>query len=161
METPSSIRAELSAISATDWSATPVSVQRLLLSLIERVEEQSRQIAALQAENAELREQVSRNSGNSSQPPSTDQGFKVSRKGKSGGSRGGQPGHPGHQRLMFDVGDCAEVIEHYPVQCAVCGTVLRGDDPAPYRHQVVELPPLLPSVVEHRFHALVCPACEA
>jgi transposase len=161
MEAPSSIRAELNAISATDWSSTPVSVQRLLLSLIERVEEQSRQIAALQAENAELREQVSRNSENSSQPPSTDKGFKVSRTGKSGGSRGGQLGHPGHERLMFEVGDCAEVIEHYPVQCAVCGAALRGDDPAPYRHQVVELPPLLPEVVEHRFHALVCPACEA
>jgi hypothetical protein len=59
METPSSIRAVLNAISATDWSATPVSVQRLLLSLIERVEEQSRQIAALQAENAELRVKMS------------------------------------------------------------------------------------------------------
>jgi transposase len=175
METPSSIRAELNAISATDWSATPVSVQRLLLSLIERVEEQSRQIAILQAENAELRagmallraenaelrEQVSRNSGNSSQPPSTDKGFKVSRKGKSGGRRGGQVGHPGHERLMFELDDCAEVIEHYPEQCAVCGKALRGEDPSPYRHQVVELPPLLPEVVEHRFHALVCPACEA
>jgi transposase len=174
METPSSIRAELNAISATDWSATPMSVQRLLLSLIERVEEQGRQIAALQVENAELRagmalltaenaslrEQLSRNSANSSQPPSTDKGFKVSRKGKSGGHRGGQMGHPGHARLMFDVGDCAEVIEHYPVQCSVCGAGLRGDDPAPYRHQVVELPPLLPEVVEHRFHAIVCPACE-
>jgi transposase len=175
METPSSIRAELNAISATDWSTTPVSVQRLLLSLIERVEEQSRQIATLQAENAELRagmallsaenaelrEQVSRNSGNSSQPPSTDKGFKVSRKGKSGGRRGGQVGHPGHERLMFELDDCAEVIEHYPSQCAVCGTALSGADPAPYRHQVVELPPLLPEVLEHRFHALVCPACEA
>jgi transposase len=175
MEAPTSIRAELNAISATDWSSTPVSVQRLLLSLIERVEEQSRQITTLQAENtellagmallraenAELREQVSRNSGNSSQPPSTDKGFKVSRKGKSGGRHGGQVGHAGHERLMFELDDCAEVIEHYPAQCAVCGTALSGEDPAPYRHQVVELPPLLPAVVEHRFHALVCPACEA
>lgn len=165
----------MNAISATDWSATPVSVQRLLLSLIERVEEQSRQIAILQAENAELlagmallraenaelREQLSRNSGNSSQPPSTDKGFKVSRKSKSGGRRGGQVGHPGHERLMFELDDCAEVIEHYPSQCAVCGMALSGEDPAPYRHQVLELPPLLPEVVEHRFHALVCPRCEA
>jgi transposase len=168
MEMGTSIRAELSAISATDWSATPVSVQTLLLRLIEGLEQQAMQIVALQAEivslkveNAELREQVSRNSGNSSQPPSTDKGFKVSRKGKSGGRRGGQVGHPGHERLMFELDDCAEVVEHYPEQCAVCGTALSGADPAPYRHQVVELPPLLPEVVEHRFHALVCPACEA
>jgi transposase len=168
MEQPSSIRAELSAISATDWAATPVSVQTLLLRLIERMEQQAEQIVALQAEivllkaeNATLREQVSRNSGNSSQPPSTDKGFKVSRKGKSGGNRGGQLGHPGHERLMYEVTDCVEVIEHYPERCAVCGTGLSGADPAPYRHQVVELPPLLPEVVEHRFHALVCPSCEA
>jgi transposase len=168
METGTSIRAELSAISATEWSATPVSVQTLLLRLIEGLEQQAMQIVTLQAEivslkveNAELREQVSRNSGNSSQPPSTDKGFKVSRQGKSGGRRGGQMGHPGHERLMFELDDCAEVIEHYPEQCAVCGTALGGTDPAPYRHQVVELPPLLPEVVEHRFHGLVCPACEA
>jgi transposase len=168
METGTSIRAELSAISATEWSATPVSVQTLLLRLIEGLEQQAMQIVALQAEivslkveNAELREQVSRNSGNSSQPPSTDKGFKVSRPGKSGGRRGGQVGHSGHARLMFELDDCAEVIEHYPEQCAVCGTALGGTDPAPYRHQVVELPPLLPEVVEHRFHGLVCPACEA
>lgn len=165
---PSSIRAELSAISATDWAATPVSVQQLLLRLIERMEEQAAQIVRLQAEiallkaeNAALREQVSRNSGNSSQPPSTDKGYQVRRKGKSGVRRGGQPGHPGHARLMYAIEDCLEVIEHYPEHCGVCGTALSGDDPAPYRHQVVEVPPLLPEVVEHRFHALVCPACEA
>jgi transposase len=168
METGTSIRAELSAISASDWAATPVNVQTLLLRLIERMEAQASQIEALQAEivllkaeNATLREQVSRNSGNSSQPPSTDKGFKVSRKGKSGGSRGGQAGHPGHERLLYETADCLEVIEHYPERCPVCGMGLRGADPAPYRHQVVELPPLLPEVVEHRFHALVCPACEA
>jgi hypothetical protein len=38
---------------------------------------------------------------------------------------------------------------------------LSGSDPSPYRHQIVELPPLLPEVVEHRFHALVCPGCES
>lgn len=77
------------------------------------------------------------------------------------GVAGGQVGHPVHERLMFELDDCAEVIEHYPSQCAVCGTALGGADPAPYRHQVVELLPLLPNVLEHRFHALVCPHCEA
>jgi transposase len=168
METASPIRAELNGISATDWSSTPVSVQQLLLRLIERMEQQAVSIAALEgelvllkAENATLREQVSRHSGNSSQPPSSDKGFKVSRKAKGGGRRGGQPGHVGHERLLYEVEDCAEVIEHYPSRCEVCGGELSGRDPSPYRHQVVELPPLLPSVVEHRFHALVCPACEA
>jgi transposase len=85
----------------------------------------------------------------------------VNRKVKGGGSRGGQVGHHGHEQLRFEVADCLEVVEHYPAVCGVCGAGLSGEDPAPYRHQVVELPPLLPEVVEHRFHALVCPACEA
>lgn len=168
MEQSSLMSTELSALSDADWAATPVSVKTLLLQLLERLEQQSVQIEQLQAElvslkaeNAILREQVSRNSGNSSQPPSSDKGFKVSRKRKSGGRRGGQFGHDGHERLMFAPEDCVEVIEHYPRQCSVCGTALSGTDPSPYRHQVIELPPLLPEVVEHRFHELVCPHCES
>jgi transposase len=168
METPISLRAELNAISATDWSATPMSVRDLLTRLIGQLEQQAEQIAALQSEtvalkteNATLREQVGLNSGNSSQSPSTDKGFKVSRKGKSGGSRGGQAGHAGHERFLYEVEDCASVQDHHPEQCGVCGCELSGDDPLPYRHQVVELPPVLPTVVEHRFHQLVCPECEA
>jgi transposase len=179
MAEATSIRAELSTISESDWAATPASVRGLLLRLIERMEEQSQQIvalqtenqllreqvAALQAENASLREQIQRNSGNSSQPPSQDQakGFKQNhRPGKKvGRNRGGQPGHPGHERHLYDECDCVRVIDHYPARCARCGAPLHGSDPAPYRHQVVEIPPLLPEVVEHRFHELCCPDCES
>jgi len=28
-----------------------------------------------------------------------------------------------------------------------------------YRHQIVEIPPIVPQVAEHRFHQLVCPDC--
>lgn len=167
METPTSLRAELNAISAGDWSATPVSVRDLLTRVLVQMAEQSAQLATLESEistlkteNASLGEQVGLNSGNSSQSPSTDKGFKVSRKGKSGGRRGGQAGHSGHERFLYEVADCASVQHHHPEQCGVCGCVLSGDDPSPYRHQVVELPPVLPVVVEHRFHQLVCPECE-
>ena len=157
MEIGPSIQTELQAISATDWEATPAIVRQLLQRLIDRIEQQSEQISALQAENARLQEQVGRNSANSSQPPSEDKGFKVSRKGKSGRSRGAQPGHAGHERFLYAVEDCLEVHDHYPERCDACGALLCGHDPSPYRHQIVELPPLLPEVVEHRFHALVCP----
>jgi hypothetical protein len=57
----------------SDWAATPVSVQDVVLRLTERMEQKAEQIVALRAEivllktgNATLREQVSRNSGNSS-----------------------------------------------------------------------------------------------
>jgi transposase len=177
MEAASSLRAEFGAISSSDWESTPASVRQFLLRLLERVEQQGEQIAALQlenselrtkvsaleAENATLREQVKRNSGNSSQPPSQDiaPGVVVKRKRPSGGRRGGQPGHAGHERFLYDVADCIEVVEHYPAHCGVCGGGLSGSDPAPDRHQVVEIPPVMPEVVEHRFHALICPHCEA
>jgi len=37
--------------------------------------------------------------------------------------------------------------------------VLSGDDPHPYRHQVIELPQVQPRVDEYRLHQLSCPHC--
>ena len=36
---------------------------------------------------------------------------------------------------------------------------LAGDDPTPWRHQVIEIPPLQPVVTEYQWHQLACPAC--
>ena len=78
-------------VSAKDWVHTPKSVQDLVVGLLMRFQ-------AMEAEVARLREQVNRNSGNSSQPPSKD-GPGVVRltgagKKPSGRTRGGQAGHP-------------------------------------------------------------------
>ena len=40
-----------------------------------------------------------------------------------------------------------------------CGTLLQGEDPEPLRHQVIEIPPITPLVIEHRLRRLVCPCC--
>ena len=50
-----------------------------------------------------------------------------------------------------------EVVEHHPDACRRCGTLLEGEDSAPLRHQVIEIPPITPLVIEHRLHRLVCP----
>jgi hypothetical protein len=50
-------------------------------------------------------------------------------------------------------------VEHHPDACRRCGTLLQGEDPAPLRHQVIEIPPITPLVIEHRLHRLVCPCC--
>jgi transposase len=34
-----------------------------------------------------------------------------------------------------------------------------GEDANPYRHQVVEIPPINPIIVEHRLHQLMCQGC--
>ena len=40
-----------------------------------------------------------------------------------------------------------------------CQAPLSGDDRKPYRHQVIEIPPLQPVVTEYPWHQLACPAC--
>lgn len=106
-----------------------------------------------------LQEQVNRTSANSSQPPSQDppKGFKPSRSSKSGKKSGGQPGHKGHNRGFYPLEQCQSQSDHYPEACWNCGTSLVGEDPSPYRHQIGEIPPIVPQLAEHRFHQLVCP----
>ena len=40
-----------------------------------------------------------------------------------------------------------------------CGEKLTGFDPNPYRHQVVEIPPIQLHIEEHRLHQLSCHHC--
>ncbi len=83
-------------------------------------------------------------------------------KGKSkptGRQRGGQPGHAGQGRELVPIEQVKDVRAHKPVVCAGCGTLLEGDDPLPYRYQVTDLPPIVPVVIEHQVHTLVCPCC--
>ncbi len=144
----------LAEISDADWEKTPESVKRLVGQLLER-------IAALEERQEQLEEQLKRNSQNSSQPPSQDvlPGFKPKPKEQGKKRRGGQPGHEGHSQRLYAAEECAGIEEHYPSHCCGCGEALSGSDAAPQRCQIVEIPPLRPIVVEHRFHALDCPSC--
>jgi transposase len=56
---------------------------------------------------------------------------------------------------------CEEVIEHYPEICWQCGNELNGEDPTPFRTQVVEIPEIVPHIREHRVHELVCEHCQS
>jgi len=169
-------------ISKADWAGTPIAVQQLVRNLLERVEQLEQQVKALHqehehlctenqqlgsdyqrlaTENQVLREQLQRNSQNSSQPPSQDppRGFKAKPKEKSEKQRGGQPGHRGHERKLYPSEQCQSVENYYPSHCIHCGHRLRGEDLQPLRIQIVEIPPLTPIVNEHRFHARVCDCC--
>jgi len=48
-----------------------------------------------------------------------------------------------------------------PEECTHCHAPLSGDDPTPWRHQVIELPPITPVVTEYQWHQLVCATCGA
>lgn len=128
------------------------------LARLERIlEAQAARIAQLEAENAELRARLNKNSQNSSKPPSSD-GPQVSRpQGKpSLKPRGGQPGHKGAKRVRLKPD---EVVDHRPQNCRHCARRLEGDDPDPKWFQVFELPEIKPIVTEHRGHSLTCEHC--
>ena len=78
---------------------------------------------------------------------------------KSGKKRGGQPGHKGHSRHLYSVSECEAVLDHHPETCSCCGEKLSGEDINPLRHQIVDIPPIKPIVVEHRLHQLLCKNC--
>lgn len=151
-------------IDADDWEQTPVSVREVLKQLVlkvERIEGLERRLEELEIENQQLREKVNRNSENSHSPPASDAPNveKAKKKKPTGKKRGGQPGHSGHSRPLYPVEECARVIDYYPRTCTECGEKLGGFDPNPYRHQVVEIPPIQPHIEEHRLHQLTCPHC--
>jgi transposase len=115
--------------------------------------------AALKARVAELEATLNRNSTNSSRPPSSDPPAvkRAPPRPATGKKPGGQPGHPKHERALVESPD--HVRDCKPAACRRCARPLAGDDPAPLRHQVTELPPVTPVVTEYRRHRLTCPGC--
>ena len=142
-------------VSAEDWAQTPKSVQALVSGLVTRLQDS-------EVEVARLREQLNRNSGNSSQPPSRDGPGVVkpeTKKKPSGRNRGGQAGHPGTNRKLVAVEELKAEYDVKPATCRCCGENLNGEDSHPYRHQVAEIPPVKVEVTEYRLHRLTCAAC--
>jgi transposase len=145
----------------SDWEKTPPSVKELVEKLGQLVKQSEKELAESESKNQELLEKINRTSNNSSSSPSTDPPGtpKAQKKKKSGKKRGGQPGHKGHSRFLYEPSECEEVLDHHPLTCSCCGEALKGEDANPYRHQVVEIPPIKPIVIEHRLHQLVCDSC--
>jgi transposase len=134
-------------ISEEDWSATPVAVRVLVTELLRRV--------------AQLEARLNQTSRNSSNPPSSDPPSARPRPAKesTGRKSGGQPGHEGHGRKLKPESEVDQLIDVRPESCEQCGALLLGDDEAPERHQVTELPRITPMVTEYRRHRLYCVAC--
>ena len=151
----------MAAISPGEWAQVPESVLELIHELVRRMDKLEQEMGQLRAENELLKEQVARNSANSSQPPSKNPlTFKPNRKEPTGKKRGGQIGHIGHERKLYPLEMCQEIIDHYPAECSKCGAEVRESiSTQVYRHQVVEVPPVQPIVMEHRFHPMTCTCC--
>jgi len=138
-------------------------LRAVIRELREVIRELRESNARLAAENQELRTRANRNSGNSSKPPSSDGPWSKRRKRRrppSDKKQGAQPGHPGKTRDLVDEDDVDEVVDHEPKECTNCGCqelLVGGKDAR--RHQVIEIPPLVATITEHRFHQRICACC--
>jgi transposase len=146
METPAALPRDI-------WERTPPEAQAYIGALETRV---TALVAMVQA----LQEQLRQTSRNSSRPPSSDPPLpQRPHRPRGQRRRGGQPGHPGSTRTLIPVEEVDEVVVIKPAQCTHCQAPLSGDDPQPWRHQVIERPPIKPVVTEYQWHQLACPAC--
>src|SRR5882724_2875462 len=138
--------------------------QAIIRLLLARIAEQDRRIVALEAEVAALKNElagVKKTPRNSSLPPSTEHPHAKPPRDKKRSTRkpGGQPGHPKHERPLIPAEQCQVVVPLQPETCRRCGEALAGSDPEPLRHQVWEIPEIVPLVTEYQRHRLICPCC--
>jgi transposase len=153
MDTHPSIPPEL-------WERTPPAIRAYIESLEGQVQTLTFMIHTLQEQVRTLEERLNQTSHNSSRPPSSDPPQpQRPRRPPGKRRRGGQPGHPGHTRTLVPVEEVDEVVVLKPTQCRSCHAPLSGDDASPFRHQVIEMPPLKPVITEYQWHQLTCSEC--
>ncbi len=130
----------------------------LIVYLLERASH----VAKLEQRVADLEAQLSKNSRNSSKPPSSDGFIKPDRtqslRDKSGKKSGGQAGHEGHFLKLVENPD--QILIHQLIKCAGCNHTLHTRKADEWiKRQVFELPIMSLEVSEHRAEVKVCPGC--
>ena len=132
-------------------------------AILELVHKLQVEIVELKKENTNLRGRInelehSKNSNNSSIPPSKDDNRikrNQSLRSSSVKKSGGQPGHKGHTLKMVNTPD--EIINHSLSFCKDCGIDISHKASAiSEKRQVVELPPINPIYIEHRSYSTLC-----
>jgi transposase len=133
--------------------SAPEVIVEVLLQLSARIEELERKIALL-----------TRDSSNSSKPPSSD-GPAAKPKARppmksKKRNPGGQPGHKGANRDLIPIEEVDEVIPVFPEACDHCGAVLTPDPDQPtgkyWRHQVIDIPLPKQEVTEYQLQCARC-----
>jgi transposase len=123
-----------------------------------------RQVEALQAEAAQLREQLAaarKDSSTSSKPPSSDiVKPKPAVPADAKRSIGGQPGHPKHEREPFPAERVSRFEEHTLDACPCCGGPRRrhGDFAKVVQQVDIQKPPLV--VEQHTSPEYWCDRCQ-
>ncbi len=135
----------------------------MIAAQAEHLAAQQRQIEDLQQKGARLERAVSRNSGNSSMPPSADDlpgrdpPSRQQRRAaeRAARKRGKQPGAPG---AAMSWAEPDEVISHRPAGLCECGADLAGaaDLGVARSHQQLEIPEPAARRVQHDLHLARC-----
>lgn len=121
-----------------------------------------RELAQFQApEIQKLKEQIAKNSSNSSKPPSSD-GLKKpkpkSLREKGQRKTGGQKGHKG--KTLYMVSDPAEILRHRLETCPECQHDLSAVVVEKLeKRQVFDIPPIKMLVTEHQAEVKTCACC--
>jgi hypothetical protein len=147
-----------------DDLAVLAGVQGVLIEILEtRNSELSAQVAGLEERLARLERLVSRNSGNSSMPPSADdlpgrKGPGQRKRAGSGKRPGKQPGAPGAHLAWRD--DPDDTVPAFPSGPCQCGRDLSdaADMGISGSRQVIEVPLAAARTVQYDSHAVAC-AC--
>ena len=141
---------------------------RHIAELQEQLKQRNERIAALEKQVAELSELVakltdkvaklSKNSSNSSKPPSSDI-VKPPRKKKGNGSRniGGQPGHTKHERTPFATEEIDDFQTHTLGTCPDCGGKL---EEVKNSSKVVQQVEVVKKPIHIEQHTSLCYWCE-
>jgi transposase len=140
------------------YNAGPKIVSKILCDLSNTVQSQEEQIKILELKVAKL----SKNSSNSSKPPSSDDITKPKSNKKQGeGKRkiGGQPGHERHDRPLFAPEEINKVHPYILVSCPDCHGEVSITDGEPRIIQQVELLEVPLIREEHRSYPVWCPTC--
>ena len=143
----------------------PEAAARLICDLSARVEAQQRQIDLLLRKVAELETkvaQLSKNSTNSSKPPSSDITRPKSQQRQQGKRKiGAQPDHPRHERPAFPEADIKNFHDYRLDACPECGNAeVTFLDQPPRVIQQMEIEKVVVFKEEHRSYPVWCERCQ-
>jgi transposase len=136
-------------------------VVELVSGLVSCIQELATCISKQQEAIKALQDQLSKNSRNSSKPPSSDGHKKPRTKSlRKPGQKpnGGQKGHKGHTLKSVENPDHQVLLEINT--CRHCHCSLKNTDVVGYdKRQVFDIPPIRIEVTEHRAQIKFCPHC--
>jgi transposase len=143
-----------------DFNCLPEFARSHISHLEVIIQELRRGFQELQTKFHDLEARLSKDSSNSSKPPSSD-GLKrkpKSQRGKSDKKPGGQPGRAG--KGLAQVANPNKIVVHAPTSCDGCQSDLSAVDGfCAEKRQVFDIPQPVVEVTEHQAVVKKCPCC--